>query len=712
MHTNKENIDKEILRILQLSGYRNVSKSNTTESKGVQKKLIKEDFIDDLNDVFNTDQEFNDLTTSGTKAILTPEMKLAMVSLSISEYEKGLLDLYNTYNPKSFTNKIPGARVNKDDDSTLVNKPTSYKPTNNAQDDLKRWKDSQKNQFPLNNKKNLQNFDKAIEDLDKTIRIASVYLDPNFTEEDIKNMTKKQVGTLSKFFGKKSINMISYNGHQLTPLGKSQIEFLARAGTLKASDDFEEKLFNLTSKMVYKENARSILRSFYTLASIPIVNNLLHRSKINYDNQIKEWIEAGLDRVMDKMDSFYDHTKSNFGAWALQVIKHAVINKLRDVSIFKLNTEFAHNYLMNEPLPIKIQSTAIPKETEGSWDRYIEIKDPNHINYPNGKGNVERSNKYFKTVYEYIYDDPNDAYYDLIKDARIEGGKPSPLSPRFLTGISKSKLMHAVHPALVSKPLNHTLDTTSENPYETQSIFKVETLPQEAKQIIFEILKQIEDVIISDLGKHKDGEDYASDYNYVSKNVVPLLKSNKKLFLELMYDLLSFGDMAKVYTKTWVYKNSKGGTTTRQPGDPVVTEKNENGDEIEIENVDNETPDETNTTTVWSSGSLSEEKVKEQFLQKFIARIQNTTQDSDPNTSELFNLFKTKPKEANAIISAIRGGLRKFFGYEGVGIPALQKNRNKLNQIISNYDNSMLNENTLRQIVKNSLLNYINQNAK
>ena len=179
-----------------------------------------------------------------------------------------------------------------------------------------------------------------------------------------------------------------------------------------------------------------------------------------------------------------------------------------------------------------------------------------------------------------------------------------------------------------------------------------------------------------------------------------------------MYDLLSFGDMAKVYTKTWVYKNSKGGTTTRQPGDPVVTEKNENGDEIEIENVDNETPDETNTTTVWSSGSLSEEKVKEQFLQKFIARIQNTTQDSDPNTSELFNLFKTKPKEANAIISAIRGGLRKFFGYEGVGIPALQKNRNKLNQIISNYDNSMLNENTLRQIVKNSLLNYINQNAK
>lgn len=690
---NINNVDKEVLRMLRLSSYKEKKESNSNS-----KKIIKEDFIDDLNDAFDSDVNFDELKTDGTKAVLTPEMKLAMVSLSINEYEKSLLDLYGEYNPRSFTTKIPGASRHSDD-STLYSKNPDYKRIQGADSDIKRFKSTQSKS--LVHKKG-KKFDKEIENFDKTVRIASVFIDPNITPEEIKKMTKRQQGTLMKFWGTKMTDMISYNGKTLTSLGKAQIEFLARAATLQPGDDFESKLFNLTSKSVFRENARKVLWEFYEGASIPIINNLLHKAKINKDNQTREWIEAGLDKVMETMDSKYDHNRSNFGAWALQVIKNTVINKLREVSVHKLlDTQELYNYLFNSPLPLKIQSTADPNETKGHWDRYIIVKDKSNNS---------------KKVYEYIYEDPQNAYLDLTQDAR-GGGDVSPLSPRYLAGISKARLMKAVHPATLKKPTNSFFDDDSENSNQAEA-FKLETLPQDAKSTIYEILNQIADVIISDVGKkyatkdargnklyqRMDTETGDADYGYISKNVVPLLKDNKQTFINLMYDLLGFGDIVQVYTKTWEMKNSDGGITKRGIGSPVVYETDSSGNKIPKRNIKGELPGDEDTTTVWSSGSLGEEEVKSNFLEKFIAK----SQEEDGGKNEILQILKSNPKEANALISSVRNGLRKFFGFEGLNVPVLRKNRNKLNTIINNYQLSMLAESKARLMIKKTILNYIN----
>ncbi len=71
-------------------------------------------------------------------------------------------------------------------------------------------------------------------------------------------------------------------------------------------------------------------------------------------------------------------------------------------------------------------------------------------------------------------------------------------------------------------------------------------------------------------------------------------------------------------------------------------------------------------------------------------------------------ILKSNPKEANALISSVRNGLRKFFGFEGLNVPVLRKNRNKLNTIINNYQLSMLAESKARLMIKKTILNYIN----
>ena len=95
-------------------------------------------------------------------------------------------------------------------------------------------------------------------------------------------------------------------------------------------------------------------------------------------------------------------------------------------------------------------------------------------------------------------------------------------------------------------------------------------------------------------------------------------------------------------------------------------------------------------------------------MEKFLAKSQEE-RGIDSTETELIQKLQADPKGANAVISAIRGGLRKFFGFEGMSEPALMKNRNKLNTIIKNYYSSMLAENKARTMIKNLLLNYINK---
>lgn len=700
MSKNRESTDKEILRMLQLSGYRNNSKPKTTESKVPNKKLIKEDFIDNLEDAFGgANEDFGDLSTNGQKTILTPEMKVAMLANNINQYQATLLDIYKEYNPKHYRVDTPGAKSSEETD-TLYDKKSTLK-LRGTQDDLARLSKTQRT--TLGHEKGAR-YDKEIEKFDKSVNLPATFID---NTEDISDKTVTAKGHLQKWFFHKDVSMISYDakGRKLTELGKAQLEFLARAFTHKPIDEFETKLFSIFSKDKdgnhFAMVAERIIREFYSLAMIPYIMNLTKRAKYNpKDLQLKMFIENGVNDALSKLPSHYDPSRGNLGTFMITTVKNDVIDQIREISDYKVDTGYAYEYLTSIPGPLILKSIANPNEVEGVYDNVKEM----------GK------TKSGKPIYGYVYNNPVNAISDLDVDAR-GGGKPSPLSLRFIYGNSKSLLYKSFPPGTFGN-LKQDMDYTGEvDPYETEAIFKVETLPTEAKQTIYQILGQIVDVVITDIGMKPATTNAAgqkipsrlgvetgeADYGYVSKDLINLLKNNKNTAIELMYELLNFGSMVEVYTQTWTMKNDKGGITKRKAGDAVVYK-----DGQMVPDVDGRIPGFNNTTVVWSSGSLSEEEVKRAFLEKFLAKSQEK-RGIDSTETELIQKLQADPKGANAVVSAIRGGLRKFFGFEGMSEPALMKNRNKLNTIIKNYYSSMLAENKARTMIKNLLLNYINK---
>ena len=237
MSKNSEKIEKEIIRMLQLSSFRNSKKPTSNESIVAKKKLLKEDFIDNINDAFNTDANFDDLNTNGPKTVLTPEMKVAMLANNINQYQAALLELYKDYNPMHY-HKLTGGAKKTTDDTTLVDKQKTLK-LRGTTDDLSRLKGTQnKNLVHQKGKR----YDKEIQNYDKSVNIPATFID---NTEDIKGLSNKAKGHLQKWFFHKDISLISYDSKskKLTDLGKAQLEFLARAYTGKPFDDFETKLF-------------------------------------------------------------------------------------------------------------------------------------------------------------------------------------------------------------------------------------------------------------------------------------------------------------------------------------------------------------------------------------------------------------------------------------------------------------------------------------
>ncbi len=699
MHNKKESIQNEIIRMLKLSEFRNPIQKNK-EVSNKDKKIIKEDFIDDINDAFNQDALYDiDLNTNGNKSILTNEMKVAMLAHSLNEFEAAMLELYKNFKPKDY-NKYTNPAKKNDLQGTYYDKKKDLKLRGQvSKDDLTNLKNTAfgkkiqtrlgKDNQPINSKL-VADKDQIIKD-PKSIRMPATFVD---SDEDLKNITKRTSGGLQKWWHNKDVNMISYdsNSKKLTELGKAQLEFLARAYTTKPIDEFESTLFSLFGKQEgnyhFSETAEKILREFFSLVMIPYIMNLTKRAKYNpNDNQLKEFIENGVNHALDNLSTYYDPQRGNLGSFMITAVKNDVVNQLKQVADYKLDIGYVNDYLSSVNGPITITSIANPNESSGNYNNVKEL----------GK------TKSGKQIYGYIYNEPLNALTDFTNDARGSEEKPSPLSKRFIYGNSKS-LFYKSFPPGTFEDIKLGMDYKDENPYETQSIFQVETLPQQAKTTIYEILNQIADVMISDLGKHaKSDNDYDSDYNYVSKNVTPLLKSNKQDFIELMYELLGFGQMVQVYTKTWEILNKKGKITKKPIGSPVVYNTDEKGNKEPVKNVNGEIPGPDDIQMVWSSGSLSEEEVKQKFLEKFIAKIANTPGDSA--NRKLIQIFQDDPKQANAIISAIRGGLRKFFGFEGLQIPALLKNRNKLNTILNNYEASMLAEHMARIAIRKYLNN-------
>lgn len=657
MLQNKETLEKEIIRMLSLSNF-GTKKYQKLDEKALEKtlkKILKEDFIDDLSDIFGSDDGANKFFTTGPKAILTIEMKAAMLAHSFSQYQAELLGIYVHYNPYT-----KGAST-KDNNRTLFDKDPVQKVKGAAQDfaDLSKY-----DKEPEGHKKGA-NYEKEWKEMIKSFRVPATFIG---TEVDSKSMTDKEKGYIEKWWNNKSYSMISATETGLTELGKAQLEFLARAYTQKPIDDKEKLLFNIAGDggNNYSEVAEYIIRDFYTLVMIPYIMNLTKRAKFNAkDFQLKVFIENGINHALDQLPDHYDPQRGNLGSFIITVVKNHVINQLKEISEYKLDTGYVYDYLSHATGPITIQSIANPNEVSGNYNAVKPIKNASVVNGKN-----------VNAIYGYVYNNPLDALEDLTNDGR--SGKPSPLAKHYLAGMSKSLFYKSFPPNY--KDVADQMNLKDINPFEEYNIFKVNVLPGDAKAAVVGVLDKIFETITSDY------------QTYGVKNINSFMKRHKDFIIKLMYQLLNYGSFIEVYTKTWVVSNENGGITKIAPFQPVKLITTKNGQKRYAPNINGFTPGENDTTWIWSSGQKGEEEIKQTFLNNFIAKVSKEATPGSP---------KPVPQEFTAngqdIVNKLFGAIRFYFGYNGKTSETTKQNRDQLDILLKNYSNSLMADGVLSE---------------
>ena len=646
-------LSEEIVRMLKLSG----AKGSILESAA--KKLLKEDSDEDLSNIFgktDEDDESQELkfSTNGQKAILPIELKVAMLAHSLSEYEATLLDIYKT----SYEPKTKGATKSEDSD-TLYDK-RSVEKVSGAEKELNRL-----NQFGVNafDHKKGNKYDDEWKKIIKSRRVPVTFLGD---EIKTKEMTGQERGYLEKWWLKKTYDMISYSSSGgLTSTGKAQLEFLARAYTGKPIDDKEKELFNILNDNGghFSEVAEYIIREFYTLVMIPYIMNLTKRAKYNpNDTQLKLFIENGINLALDQLKSYYEPSRGNLGSFIITTVKNSVKNQLRSISDYRLDLTDAYEYLTNLSTPLKAYSIAKPDEVEGDYNDVKLIK----------QQSVDEYGKNKNALYAYIYNEPTDAINDLTKDARAHDGKPSPLAKRFIQNPTKSLFYKSFAPNYDS--IKSEMGYEDLNPYENYNIFSASNMPEEAKKSVTGVLNRILVAITENYGKE-----------YGVKNINSFILNNTKFIKELMMDTFNYGDMIEVYNKTWPIKNDNGGVTKIPPHNPVQYIKGKNGEKSYVKNINGEVPSENDTEWIWSAGEKSEEEVKNNFINKFLARVN----EKYKNAGEKFipDEFKEKGKD---IFNKLYGAIRYYFGYQGKNNPAVKQNMSDLNLILKNYSSAVI----------------------
>jgi len=749
-----EKFEKEILRMLYLSEFNKPKKEillNKSLNNGVE--FLKEDFGDDLGDIFGNEDEFSNFNTNGSKSILTNEMKAAMLVGSLSEFQTAALKLYNDYHPRNYSNYTKGTKVEDDPNALTDKQPT--KKIKGSEEDLARWKLSGPQNNDLEHEKG-KRYDKEFEEFQKLWRVPITFVG---SEVNLDSLIAAVSGYIQKWGGnKKSLSMISwiptknvgkYNSQigGLTDLGKAQLEFLARAASLKPIDEFEAKFFKVLGEVKGEshmvQTAQDVIRQFYTLVMEPRVAELLKRpNKSTRDTQVTEWVETAINHALDQLPSKYDPKRGNLGSFIITTVTNKVINQLRGVSDQVLDVESISNilYNYNGKDAIVVQSYANPKEIEfePTDDRYVA--GPFMVDGPR--------NKKIK-IFNYYYKNVTDLYQDLINKGN-ETKEVSPLAKHFLTAKSKEMFYKSVPKANyedVEDILNYK---NSENP-ENWEVFKVDQLPKESKNIIYGILNDIANIIITDattyspkempkdkepdmygdtgefkryaIGDKRTGDskrDNKPDFGYLGgtnrDKYKPLsdkiyktkedLKdinkdNNKRILVEFLYELLNYGDLILVYTVTWV----KPSGSKIPPGRPVEF----NDDGTEVPNIKGRTPEDYETKFIWSTGEVggNKTKMKGNFIGRFLEKVQKLNLKSSPGTESLIEKL-SDPKTATSYSSAILGALQKIFNTDD----RIKKNTDKLKTLLQHYSNSTLAENKMRNAIKNLLINQIKNKQK
>lgn len=448
--------------------------------KNSNRKNLKEE----ENDIFGSEDEKEQekkIETGGAKVELPTELKAAMVLNNIDEYTEMLFKAYTLYSPRT-----TGAQAG-DVAGTVVDKAP------------------------------VQKLAGAEEEMYRLIRngMRPVTWSPEgWKTENLPDYLKQNT---AKWLARKNESLISYkNG--LTPMGKAQIEFLARMVAKDPDTHKDEKIF-LSTKYANHISvvAAEILRAFYSKALIPIFVQLTKRQNYSSkDLQLNEFIDLGVEHALRQLrEGKYDSSRENLGAWFIQVAKNIVINKLAKISDYKLDFSAAGDYLHSlseSGQPFKAKSKANPSEVEGNYDEVKQLS--------NG-------------IWVYIYNDPMTALIDLRHDARTEkGSKSSPLSPRFL--VDKNLFYKSV-PKNISGSEGFGLEQT----VEPEEVLTINKLPIEAKGNILSILNRVSTNIL-DVDPRISKKTYGAGLG-------------REIFNNFLFTLLQYGKEFLVLKKPFEY---------------------------------------------------------------------------------------------------------------------------------------------------------------
>ncbi len=637
MFNQNNKFQEEIRNMLRMSSFG--QKPNLTNESKIAKKLIKEDFVDDISDIFdNPDnaQEETKFSTAGPKIPLSMEMKAAMLAPSMKVYFAKLLKIYKEfdYDPQYKTHTAGAtadfqhvAKTKKNDPTgkTFYSKPSIEKVKGISQDYNRIGKFDPKSQDDPN----------IVDPENKSV--PTTFTTP---EDTLRNLPPDQKALAQRWWNKKSLDLISYNHgtHQLTDLGKSQLEFLARVYANKPADKMEKVLFNiyLDEGNHFSEVAEDLLRQFYELALVPYIMEMTHRAKYNhYDFQLKHFIETGLNHALNQIkDGKFDPTRGNIGTFIITVVKNNVKNQLARIAPYVLNKNLAAEYLYSIHFPFTAYSVADPQDIGSkNYSNVTKIKD----RFTDELGNSHRA------LFAYTYQTPEAVWEDLNNDARNRTGV-SPLSARFLIKKTKDKFYQSLPPS--NEDIKNGLNMQNIDPEKEYNIFNPAAMPKEAKAQTMNVLSDIYNRwIISDARNQK---------------YIKFMTENPTYTQHLMFELLNRGAFIEVYTHTWEINNNKKGVTKMNPGDPVVY-VDDDISKKKMPDVSGKLPGDNDVKWVWKGNEQGERQIiqylADQYYKEFVREgkkynIVYTKALNQQTEKEQFSLFLTR----------LYSSIREFFG--------------------------------------------------
>lgn len=617
-------------------------------------KLIKEAPGDD-DDVFadiesGFDKGSDDINNQGkaTQGELSPELKTAMVVNNVNEKNAILFNAYTKYSSKTL-----GAKINIAAGTIFEKVPVE-----------------------------------KLKDVEEELQAAIAHGRMPLTWGETEGLRSKPISdseSVSKWQSSpKNRYIISHTKHSITPIGKEQIEFLARIISNKPDPRFkiEEILLTSSYKTSVVNNAEAILRDFYYYALIPIIMHLTKRQTYHSEDlQLEEYITTGIDAALDKTKTgAYNTDANNYGAWLMNVVKHYIIDKLKKVTDFTLDTTNTYEMLAHAPSPFVIQSNLDPAEAQGNFSSTKKSR--------------------YAGFWDYVYDDPMNVLSDLKRPAQ-KGGEElgdkllkNPLQARFL------RQPNLFYKSVAKDMRGADIEQGGEYEMNTDHILDVKTLPTEAKNEIYLIL----DKIIADTRLNID--------KYKAKNFIKSMEVYKDATKNLMFRLLQYGGLVPVYAQSFKLPDGVRGI-----GSPVVYHPKTGKAERDINGVDpdpEQQGDSEYINYVWRvrRDFGSDEGLKTDLTKKFVEDMKVHNVPMPPSFSDIRQ--EENMKQAKFFVNGVYSIVKKYFGGVDTTAGEVQTNRKDLDKLLKNISASLIAEQKFKRqsAIKKIITNAIRETFK